>query len=59
MVMEDWKGYVIAGFSIVWIANAYMSIYAIIRQIIKKEKTEINLLEKEQVNGKSETNIHA
>src|SRR3569832_941828 len=43
LVMEDWKGYVIAGFSIVWIANAYMSIYAIIRQIIKKEKTEINL----------------
>ena len=47
LLMEDWRGYIIAGFSLVWIANFYMNIYGFIRQHIKREKTEINMLEKE------------
>jgi hypothetical protein len=46
LLIDDWRGYIISGFSIVWIANVYMSIFAIIRQKIKKEKTEIKVLEK-------------
>ncbi|WP_298154770.1 hypothetical protein [Flavobacterium sp.] len=46
LLFEDWRGYLIAGFSLVWIANIYMSLFAYIRQDIKKEKTEITLLEK-------------
>ncbi|RDC58614.1 hypothetical protein DU508_01050 [Pedobacter chinensis] len=34
----DWRGYIIAFFAIVWIANVYMSIYNIIRIDLKKEK---------------------
>jgi hypothetical protein len=45
--MSDWQGYVIALFSLVWIANIHMSLFALIRQSIKKEKTEIELMEKE------------
>jgi hypothetical protein len=37
LLFADWRGYVIAGFSIVWIANAYMSLYSFIRIDIKKE----------------------
>ncbi len=44
--MDNWRGYVIAGFSLVWIANFYMSIFGFIRQDIKKEKTEIEVMEK-------------
>ena len=44
--MPDWRGYVIALFSLVWIANVYMSLFALIRQDMKKEKTEIELMEK-------------
>jgi hypothetical protein len=44
-LMSDWRGYVIALFSLVWIANVYMSLFALIRQDVKKEKTEIELLE--------------
>jgi hypothetical protein len=44
---EDWRGYVIAEFSPVFIANVYMGLFAIIRQNIKKEKVEIKVLEKE------------
>jgi hypothetical protein len=37
LLFYDWRGYLIAGFSIVWIANAYMSLYSFIRIDIKKE----------------------
>ena len=46
LLMPDWRGYVIALFSLVWIANVYMSLFALIRQDVKKEKTEIELMEK-------------
>ena len=45
LLMNDWKGFVIAGFALVWVANVYMSLFGFIRQDIKKEKTEISLLE--------------
>ena len=47
LLIMDWRGYIIAGFALVWIANMYMNIYGLIRQDIKKEKTEIEVLEKE------------
>ncbi|REG77600.1 hypothetical protein [Algoriphagus antarcticus] len=48
LLMSDWRGYIIAGFSLVWIANFYMSLFGLIRQDIKKEKTENKILEKEE-----------
>lgn len=38
LLFNDWRGYVIAGFSIVWIANLFMSIYAFIKIDIKKKE---------------------
>ncbi len=46
LLLDDWRGYIIAGFALVWLANVYMSLMAYLRQDIKKEKTEIKLLEK-------------
>ena len=46
MIFADWRGYLISGFSLVWIANVYMSLYNMIRTDIKKDKTIIK--EKEQ-----------
>ena len=37
---DGWRGYIIAGFALVWIANVYMSLFAMIRIDIKKEKIE-------------------
>ncbi len=34
----DWRGYIIALFALVWVANQYMSVYALLRQDLKKEK---------------------
>jgi hypothetical protein len=36
ILFDDWRGYLIAGFSLVWIANIYMSLYALIRIDLKK-----------------------
>lgn len=38
LLINDWRGYIIAGFSLVWIANLYMSLYAFLRVDIKKER---------------------
>jgi len=40
LLYEGWRGYLIAGFSLVWIANLYMSIFGFLRAGIKKERTE-------------------
>lgn len=45
LLYADWKGYVIAGFSIVWVANIYMSLFYLLRQGIKKEKVTIEEIE--------------
>lgn len=44
LLYTGWKGYIIGGFSIVWIANIYMSLYGRLRLGIKKEKAEIDEL---------------
>lgn len=43
LLFNDWRGYIIAGFSIVWIANIYMSLYAFIKVDIKAERIEADL----------------
>lgn len=42
LLYDGWRGYLIAGFSLVWIANIYMNLYSRIRLEIKKEKIEIS-----------------
>jgi hypothetical protein len=43
----DWRGYIIALFALVWIANLYMSLYGRLRLDITKERVEIKKVEKE------------
>ena len=47
LLLGDWRGYIIAGFALVWIANIYMSLYNMIRVTIKEENLETKLEEKE------------
>ena len=46
LLYEDWRGYLIAGFSLVWVANIYMSLFGRVRIDLKKEKLEVK--EKEE-----------
>ncbi|BDU26755.1 MULTISPECIES: hypothetical protein [unclassified Flavobacterium] len=47
LLLNDWRGYILAGFSLVFTANVYMSLFALLRQAIKKEKVEIEKIESE------------
>ena len=47
LLYDNWLGYVVAGFSLVWVANFYMSIYNLLRTDIKKEKIHTKLKEVE------------
>jgi hypothetical protein len=47
LVYDDWRGYLIAGFSLVWVANLYMSLFGRLRLDIKHERTEIAAVEHE------------
>lgn len=50
LLLNDWRGYILAGFSLVFMANVYMSLFALLRQAIKKEKVEIEKIESETEN---------
>ena len=43
LMLPDWRGFVISGFSLVWIANVYMGLFALIRQNIKLDKIRSEL----------------
>ncbi len=47
LLLNDWRGYIVAGFSLIWIANVYMSLFSFLRQDIKKEKTSIAAMERD------------
>jgi hypothetical protein len=51
LLFDDWRGYVIAGFSIVWIANLYMSLFGRLRLDIKHERVEISAKEEALESG--------
>lgn len=52
LLLYDWRGYVIAGFALVWIANIYMSLYAFIRIDIKKERLKAKNEEQKSNGGR-------
>ena len=46
LLYEDWRGYLLALFALVWVANQYMSLYNRLRLDIKSEKIETKIKEK-------------
>jgi hypothetical protein len=50
LLIDDWRGYIIAGFALVFIANLYISIYVLIKVDIKKERI-LTQKEEEKLNS--------
>jgi len=53
LLYAGWRGYLVGGFALVWIANIYISLFQLIRVSVKKEKMtadidEIALKEKKE-----------
>src|SRR5579863_1333215 len=40
LLFDDWRGYLISGFALVFVANVYMSLFALLRGDVKKVKLE-------------------
>ncbi len=52
LLFDDWRGYLIGGFALVFIANVYMSLFALIRIDLKKIRIEADMEEaKSKDNG--------
>ena len=47
LLYQDWRGYLISLFALVWISNIYMSIYNRLRLDIQSEKIELKVKEKD------------
>lgn len=47
LLVPDWRGAVLGWFTLVWIANVYMSLFGRLRLDIKRERVEIKAEEKE------------
>jgi hypothetical protein len=47
LLYNDWRGYIISFFALVWIANIYMSLFGFIRVGMKKERIEAEIKEVE------------
>lgn len=45
LLFSDWRGYFVAFFALVWVANQYMRIYNRLRLDIKHEQVEIKAVE--------------
>lgn len=43
--LNDWRGYVLAGFSLVFVANVYMSLFGEIRLEIREDRQDIAVKE--------------
>ncbi len=52
LLYEDWRGYLIGGFALVWVANQYMSLYNRLRLDIKSERIESEIKERIAKRGK-------
>ncbi len=47
LLFDDWRGYLIAGFSLVWVGNMYMNLFSRLRLDIKHEGVEIAAKQKD------------
>jgi hypothetical protein len=45
LLLDDWRGFFIAVFALVWVANIYMSAFGRLRLGIKAERKEIEIKE--------------
>jgi hypothetical protein len=42
LLFDDWRGYLVAGFSLVWIANIYMSFFGRMRLEIREDRLAVD-----------------
>jgi hypothetical protein len=46
-LLDDWRGYILSFFAVVWVANLYMSLYSRLRVDINSERAEMEQKQRE------------
>lgn len=54
LLLDDWRGYIVSFFALVFVANAYLNLYARLRVDITAGKKQIEKLETEMGQEKSQ-----
>jgi len=57
LLYADWRGYFVAFFSIVWVANMYMTVYCMLRTNLKLGSKEADVLSREVENTESQWKV--
>jgi len=57
LLYGDWRGYLVAFFGLVWVANFYINVFARVRLDIKKDRVEIATQEKNLADTESQPQI--
>jgi hypothetical protein len=47
LLLDDWRGYVLSFFAVVWVSNTYLSLFGRLRLDIRSERSEAEVKEKE------------
>jgi uncharacterized membrane protein len=55
LLFPDWRGYLVSLFSLVWLANVYMAVFANLRLDIHHERLEIKSKDMEVKSKQAET----
>ena len=55
LLYGDWRGYVVGGFALVWIANIYMSLFGFVRVGLKRERVTAEIVEMKLKEEKEES----
>ncbi len=55
LLMDGWRGYVLSFFALVYLANAYMSLYGKLRVVINVDRAELKVKEQELKTNGNET----
>ncbi|MGE5607992.1 MAG: hypothetical protein ACM359_01950 [Bacillota bacterium] len=61
LLLDDWRGYLLSFFAVVWVANIYMSLFSRLRVDITSERVEVKHKEKvmEKLQGEIEEKSEA
>jgi hypothetical protein len=59
LLIHDWRGYIIAGFALVWVANCYMGLFQIIRLTIKKLQLHAKEIEVDLAEPREDNNLQS
>lgn len=58
LYLPDWRGYLLSGFALVWVANMYINLFARIKMAVKVERLKATVEEERRIQMEKENHRH-